>query len=418
LVKVLVLGAGVVGTAAAYYLAKAGHAVRVIERQPGAGLETSFANAGHLCATTSQPWADPSVPRMVLKEWGRADAPFVMRLRADPAMWGWALRFLRHCNAADQRRITADLSRLSKYSHDALVALREAESLDYDQSRRGLLYLYRDRAGFDAAARAADALDADVRPQVMDMAACVDVEPALDASQVLYAGGLYHGDDETGDAHLFTRRLAEITETLGADFRYGVTARALRRDGDTVTGVATDHGDFDAEATVLSLGSYSPALLRPLGPRLPIYPVKGYSVTIPVAGRNGAPAMGIADRSRKIGMSRLGDRFRIAGTAELTGHDTTLNESRARAILRTAKSIFPDAGDWDDATLWTGLRPMTPDCAPVVGATPYRGLYLDTGHGSLGWTLACGSGRAIADIVSGKPAEIDLDGLTPARFLG
>jgi D-amino-acid dehydrogenase len=415
--RVLVLGAGVIGVTSAYRLAVAGHEVVVVDRQDGAARETSFANSGQIAAYNAQPWAAPGVPRMVIEEFGRADAPFLFRLRFDPAMWRWATRFLRLCTPEAFQRTLADMNRLSSYSLEALTALREAEAIEYDRRAEGTLNLYRTPASFEkAAAMAGREEDARFRPQALDMDACVGVEPALQQSRHLFAGALHMVGDETGDAHEFAVQLAEHAAMRGVDFRYDTRVTSLAWAGDRVQGANTDHGAITADATVVSLGSYSPLILRPLGIRVPIYPVKGYSVTVPTAGHNGAPTHGIYDRGRKLSMSRLGARLRSGGTAEFAGYSTHLDARRAQAILDMTMAVFPSAGDATQAELWTGLRPMTPDCAPVLGRTPYRGLYLNTGHGSLGWTLSCGSARIIADIVSGRPPEIDLTGLTLDRF--
>ena len=415
--KILVLGAGVVGVTTAYHLAKAGHEVVVVERQDGAALETSFANAGQVAAYNAQPWAAPGVPWMVIREFGRIDAPFLFHLRFDPALWAWAIRFLRLCTPEAFQRTLRHMNRLSIYSFEALKAVREVEAIDYDQRAEGTLNMYRTRVGFETAATlAASEEDPRFRPEVLDIDACVRLEPALEPGRHLFAGALHVAGDETGDAHKFSIVLAERAQRDGVAFRYGVAVRGLVREGDEVRGAVTDYGTIDADATVVCLGSYAPLLLRRLGIRPPIYPVKGYSVTVPTAGYNGAPTRGIYDRGRKLAMSRLGDSLRSGGTAEFAGYDTRLDSRRADAILRMTMEVFPSAGDPAKALKWAGLRPMTPDCAPIIGRTPYRGLYINAGHGSLGWTLSCGSARVIADMLSGKPPEIDLTGLTIDRF--
>ncbi len=415
--RVVVLGAGVVGVTAAYYLAKAGHDVTVVEREAGAGLGTSFANAGHIATVTAHSWARPDVPGMLVKTFGREDAPYAVRLRADPAMWLWAVRFLRNCTATRFAEVAANLLRLSRLSQQLLAELRDQESLDYDQMTRGMLHLYRDAASLARADQSAQAHpDPAARPESVDMVRCLALEPALATSRESFVGAHYYPQNETGDAHKFAAGLAERAAADGVRFRYETNVQALTRDGDRVTAVATDHDAIATDAVVLSLGTGSAPLLRRNGVRLPIYPVKGYSVTIPTDGYNGAPTLGIQDGARKIGMSRHGNRLRAAGTAELAGFDTRMRERRAKTILRHAMAIFPQAGDPDKASLWTGLRPMTPDNAPILGRSPIRNLYLNTGHGSLGWTLACGSGRLIADMVSGRDPGFDLTGLTFARY--
>lgn len=415
--RTLVLGAGVVGVAAAYYLARAGHQVTVVERQAGPGLETSFANGGQIAANHSEPWANPGTPAKVLKWLGRADAPILFRLRADPRLWRWVLGFLGNCTARRARINTERMTRVALYSRAALAELRAATNIQYDQRTRGILHIYRDPREYEHALAQAEM----VRPlgcvrQALDAAGCVGVEPALARVRDTLVGGLYCPDDESGDAYTFTARLADICAGEGVEFRYGTTVERLRAEGDRVTGADTDSGTLTADATVLALGSYSPFLTGPLGITLPVYPAKGYSVTIPVERPEGAPEVGLLDDERKLVYSRLGQRLRVAGTAEFAGYDTAVTESRARFILDSALELFPDCGDAAKAEFWAGLRPMTPDNVPVIGRTRYANLILDTGHGTLGWTMACGSGRIVADLVSGRTPEIDLDGLGVERF--
>ncbi|MGD9536478.1 MAG: D-amino acid dehydrogenase [Alphaproteobacteria bacterium] len=415
--KVLVLGAGVVGATAAYYLNRAGHEVTVIDRQGAAGMETSFANGGHVAAFTSHPWASPSVPRMLIKWFGREDAPYLMRLRPDLRQWFWGIRFLRNCTTARHNRTARHMLRLSTYSYEALKAVREAEGIAYDQRAKGVLHLFRTQRALDEAAHAEALIDDPrARGEVMDVARAVALEPALEQSRQLYAGAVYSAATETGDAHKFTQAIAAAAAKHGADFRYGVTVRVLVREGSRITAVETDKGRFSADAVVLSLGAEGALLLRKVGVDVPIYPVKGYSVTLPTAGYNGTPSLGIHDEERRIVTSTYDGRFRAAGTAELVGYDRTITRSRADTVLSAIMEMFPNGGDAARAERWTGLRPMTPDCAPLLGRTKLDNLYLDTGHGSLGWTLACGSGRVIADLVSGKRPEIDLTGFEVDRF--
>lgn len=416
-VKVLVLGAGVVGTAAAYYLNQAGHEVTVVERRDGAGLETSFANGGIVSAFTARPWATPEVPRMLIKWFGRQDAPYLFRLRPDWAQWRWALKFLRQCTRERFERSQQISLRLSTYSFECLKEVREREQIDYDQCLDGVLHLFAGQEELDAAA-AAELAHADSRfhPEIIDMRRTVEIEPALAASAGRYAGALFFPQDESGDAHKFTRALAAAAERQGVQFRYGVALRRLQEDGGRIVAVDTDQGRLEADAFVMSLGSYSPLFLRKIGIRVPIYPLKGYSVTIPTAGHHAAPRLAIHEGSRRIVMSRIGERLRAAGTAELTGYDAGISAARTQAILDVTMALFPECGDAAKAERWAGFRPMTPDCLPILGRTRYDNLYMDTGHGSTGWTYACGSGRVIADLISGKPPEIDLSGLTADRF--
>ncbi len=415
--RVLVLGAGVVGTAAAYYLSDAGHEVTVVERGAGAGLETSFANGGIVGAFTARPWAHPEVPRMLVKWFGREDAPYIFRLRPDLAQWSWAIRFLRQCTRARFAETQEISLRLAQYSFACLKEVRARRSIDYDQRAEGVLHLFTTREALDTAAHHETSHpDKRFHAEVLDIGETVAREPALEQSRERYAGALYFPNDESGDAHKFTVALAKLAEAQGVRFRFGERVIRLHREGDRVTGVETSGGLLEADAVVMSLGSYSPLFLRSLGIRVPIYPLKGYSVTIPTAGYNGAPTHGIHEGARRLVMSRLGDRLRCAGTAELDGYNSTIRPKRSQATLDAAMELFPNCGDASQAERWIGFRPMTPDCVPILGRTRLRNLYMDTGHGSTGWTYACGSGRIVADIVSGREPEIDLAGLTVDRF--
>ncbi len=417
MVKVLVCGAGVVGTAAAYYLGRAGHEVTVIERKSGAGQETSFANGGIVSAFTARPWATPEVPRMLLKWLGRRDGPYLFRLRADWAQWSWALKFLRQCTEERFDYSQKISLRLSTYSYDCLQEVREREQIQYDQRADGVLHLFRTQQQLDDAA-VAEMADPDPRfhPDVIDMRRTVEVEPALASSAERYAGALFFPQDESGDAHKFTTALADASARQGVDFRYGVVLRRLQSEDGRIVAADTDQGCFAADAYVMSIGAFSPLILKKIGIRLPIYPLKGYSVTVPTAGHHGVPEVAIHEGSRRIVMSRLGERLRAAGTAELTGYDDSVSHTRTQAILDVTMTLFPECGDAAKAERWAGFRPMTPDCLPILGRTQYANLYMDTGHGSTGWTYACGSGRVIADMISSKEPEIDLAGLTADRF--
>ena len=415
--KVLVLGAGVVGVTAAYYLTRAGHDVTVLERREGPGLEASYANGGQLLGATIHPWLAPDIPGLVLRNIARADAPYRVRFSPDPTRWLWGACFLRNCTAARVARITVDLRRLAVYSMAALENLRATEPFDFDYSRRGVLRLYRSEEKFTRAAAAAlSGEDAARRPDQLDMPACATLEPALETARRHFAGGLHYHQEQTGDAYKFTAALAAAAARLGVSFRFGCTVERLLHSGGEASGVQTSQGEENAEAVLLALGCHSARLLRPLGLRVPIYPVKGYAQTLP-ANSTGAPKLALQDVERKQGITPFGGRLRIAGTAELDGFNKRADPRRAAAMLDTLMKLFPDCGDPGSAELWTGLRPMTPDCAPILGATPFDKLYLDTGHGSLGWTFACGSGQVIADIISGRPPAVDLRGLTIGRFL-
>jgi D-amino-acid dehydrogenase len=407
-VKVVVLGAGVVGVAAAWFLREAGHDVLVLERQPAAGLETSFANGGQISVSHAEPWANPGAIKKIIKWLGRDDAPLLFRLRADPQQWLWGMKFLLECLPGRYRHNIAQLVRLGLYSRTTLQALRRQTGLQYDQLERGILHLYTERRDFEAAARTAQlmrALGVDREPKTADE--CVAIEPALRSARHRFAGGTYAASDESGDTHLFTKELAALCTQRGVRFEYDSLIEKIIADGDRIAGVQVAGKLVRGDAYVVALGSYSPLLLRPIGISLPIYPAKGYSVTLPVKDPAAAWNVSLSDESHKLVFSRLGDRLRIAGTAELTGYDASINEVRCRAILNRTLELFPQAGDATRAEFWAGLRPATPSNIPCIGRTRYANLFLNTGHGTLGWTHACGSGRALAEIVSGRRPEVD-----------
>jgi D-amino-acid dehydrogenase len=412
-VKILVLGAGVVGVSAAWYLADAGHEVSVLERRAEPGLETSFANGGQISASHAEPWAKPAVIPQMLRWLGREDAPLLFRPRADWAQWAWGLRFLRECMPGRFEQHSRALAGLAAYSRDSLRALRSRTGIRYDELSRGILHFTTSERDFEALARHTAAMRSlGIEREVKTAAECVALEPALAYSEDRVIGGAYAPHDESGDAYRFTRELAALAARKGVAFRYGVSVEALEPAGDFIAAVRAHDGErFDADAYVVSLGSYSPLLLRPLGIRIPVYPLKGYSVTLPLgpAELPAAPSVSLTDEAFKLVISRLGDRLRVAGTAELAGYDTSVNEVRCAAILRRVRQLFPQLGAVHVVENWAGLRPATPDNVPLVGRTALRNLFLNTGHGTLGWTLACGSGRALADIISGRAPEVRFD---------
>ncbi len=413
----MVLGAGVVGVATAWSLLRAGHEVSVVERQPGPALETSFANGGQISANHATPWATPQTPMKVLKWMGREESPLLFRLRLDPALWSWGLRFLKNCTADATRANTEAALRIALYSRDRLKALCRETDIDYQRLERGILHIYRNQAEYDAAVPQAGLMtELGCNREVMTVAQCLELEPALSQCADTLVGGIFSPDDESGDAYAFTKALADKCAEAGAEFHYETPIDALAAGGDKVLGVDTPTGRMTADAYVVCLGSYGPRLLRPIGIDIPVYPVKGYSVTIPVTERASAPVVSLIDDEYKMVYSRLGDRLRVAGTAELTGWDSAMNERRARAILNRAMTLFPECGNPGAAEFWAGLRPMAPDSRPVIGPTPVSNLYLNTGHGALGWTMACGSGQAIADLIDGSEPGIDLSGLGLERF--
>ncbi len=411
--SVVVLGAGVVGVTSAYFLARSGCQVTLIERNAEAGLETSFANGGLITPSMSDPWASPAIPRMILKSLGREDSPFLVRPGALPGLFTWGVRFLRQCTPNAWLRNTNTIFRLCQYSRAKLNELVGETGIEYDANLRGTLHLFRDEMSIASTRRVAETLGRiGLAYEILDVDACIELEPALAMQRDSISGGIHYPEDEAGDAHIFTQRLAEHCAAIGVAFRYGEAARTLDVRDNRFAAVVTDESRVEADACVVALGNGSASLLRPYGINLPIYPVKGYSVTFPVGSWNGAPMVPFADDARKIGIVRIGNRVRVAGTAEFTGHDETLNANRVDNLQRYFFESFPDYPDRSAGKAWTGLRPMTPDGIPYLGETPVRGLYLNAGHGHLGWTMSCGSAQAVANLVSGRQGDLDLSRMT------
>jgi D-amino-acid dehydrogenase len=415
--KILVLGGGVIGVTSAYYLNRAGHEVTLIERQSAVARETSYANGGQVSWGSGNPWAAPGIPAKAVAWLLRRHAPLVFRPRLDPHQWQWLLHLLRECTPERYRRNKERQLRVARYSHACLAELRAQHGIAYEQRIGGALVLYRHDRDLDVARRELPLLEALAIPtRQLDRAACVAQEPALAPVAHRLAGGLLYPDDELGDCRQFTEQLAALAEQQGVTFLVNTRVQRLEHEGDRIARAVTDRGALSADAWVLACGSYSPLLLRPLGIGLPVYPVKGYSITLPITDDAAAPRGTLTDEGCKTVITRLGDRLRAAGTAELTGYDLRLRPARIDTLKQVVRELFPRAGDLSRAEPWAGLRPMTPDNPPVLGATSLRNLFLNTGHGTLGWTMACGSGRILADVVSGRTPEIDLDGLTLARF--
>ncbi len=414
--RVVVLGAGVIGVTSAWYLAKAGHEVTVIDRQTGPALETSFANAGEVSFGYCSPWAAPGIPKKAIKWLLMEHAPLILRPKVDGAMVSWLVRMLRNCTSDRYALNKSRMLRLADYSRLSLAALREDTGIAYDERMKGTLQLFRTEAQLEASAKDVKALNADGIPcQVLDPAGCIAQEPALARARDKIVGGLLTPLDETGDCFKFTNALSALAAEKGVIFRWGETILRVETEGGRATGVATDKGTIKADAVVMALGSHSPLLLRPHGIRLPVYPVKGYSLTIPIADASLAPESTVMDESYKIAITRLGDRIRVGGMAEISGYNNRLEPARRRTLEHSVSDLFP-GGDLSQATFWSGLRPMTPDGTPVIGATPVKGLFLNTGHGTLGWTMSTGSARVIADMVSGHMPEIDASDLGYSRY--
>ncbi len=405
--KVLVLGAGVVGTTSAWYLARASHEVVVVDRQPVAGNETSFANGGQISVSHAEPWANPHVLPQVIKWLGHEDAPLLWRWRADPAQFMWGLRFLNECRPAHTRRNIAAIVALALYSRGCLQTLRHELGVEYDHLERGILHLYTDPRAFAGAIEAARTMrEFGLGRETVSAERCVEIEPALAGARHRLAGGTYTPTDESGDAYKFTEALAERAAALGVEFRFNSTVDRISISGGRIAGVIVSgpagNQLLNADAYVVALGSYTPLLLRPLGVRLPVIPAKGYSATVPLSDAAVAPTVSLTDDEHRLVFSRLGNRLRIAGTAEFNGYNLDLNLVRCNALLRRARQLFPALEAGGEPQFWCGLRPSTPSNVPCIGRTRYPGLWLNTGHGTLGWTMACGSAAALADLMSGR----------------
>lgn len=414
--RIVVLGGGVIGTTTAYYLALRGFPVTVLERRDEVGLETSFANGGLLTPSMADPWAAPGMPLKILKWLGREDSPFLLRLGALPGLVNWGREFLRNCNEASWRRNTEAISRLGEYSQFSMRRLVDQTAISFNRRRVGTLRLFRDQASMDSAKRGAAAVGAlGIRYKLLSADDCAELEPALAPELAKISGGIHFPDDESGDAFKFTQEVARLCRGLPVEFRFGVTIEGFESEGDRITGLHTNEGTLVGAGYVAALGHGTAGLLKPLGIDLPIYPVKGYSVTLSTRGWNGAPKVPLLDDGRKIGIVPMGDRLRVAGTAEFTGPDARLNPRRGRNLMNSLSELFPGFPGRTEAKHWAGLRPMTPDGVPFVGATPYQNLYLNCGQGHLGWTLSCGSAALLADLMAGRRPEIDAAPLSLER---
>ena len=412
--RVLVLGAGILGVHTAYFLRQRGYDVTVVDRQPGPALETSFANGSQISVSQSDPWASPHAPFKILKWLGKEDAPLLFRLRMDVNQWRWGLRFLYECLPSRAEHNTLQAMRLSEYSRRTLQMLRKETSIQYDHAEAGIMMIHSNKRSFDDAAEAAQLLIRNgERRDVLSVAEAVKIEPALAHTASTLAGAIYAPNDESGDAYKFTVALAERAAAMGVEFLYGTTIKKLQREAGEVSGVVVSDEKGQrtekADAYVVALGSYSTALLSGVGVDALIYPAKGYSATLPIVNQPGAPKGSITDDEMKIVFTTIGDRLRIAGTAELNGFDTTLNPVRCAALTRRAKHHFPDLCDWEAVKYWTGLRPATPSNLPIIGQSKLKNLYLNTGHGTLGWTEGPGSARALVEIIAGEKPEVDYE---------
>lgn len=416
--QVVVIGSGVIGTTTAYYLAKQGHQVTVLERQPHAGMETSFANAGQISPGYSAPWAGPGIPLKAIKWMLSEHSPLAIRAsKMDWEMLRFMIMMLRNCTVARYDINKSRMLRIAEYSRQMIDELRQDTNIQYDHRTQGTLQVFRTDKQLAGSKQDTDILDAcNIPYERLDVEGCIAAEPGLHYVRDKIKGGLRLPLDETGDCYMFTQNLATIAEGLGVKFQYGVAVQAIQTANGQITGVQTNQGLITADSYVMALGSFSPKLLRPIGIDIPVYPVKGYSITVPIVNPEAAPVSTVMDETYKVAITRLGDRVRVAGTAELTGFDLRLRNERRETVRFVISDMFPKAADMSEDNFWTGLRPMTPDGTPVIGATPYKNFFINTGHGTLGWTMACGSGKLVADLVSVVKPSIDMTDLGMERY--
>ena len=415
--RVLVMGAGIIGMTSAWYLAQDGHEVSVIDRQPGPGLETSYANAGEISPSYAAPWANPSVITKAIGWMLARHGPLRIYPKLDPAQWRWLWQMTSNCGSKAYLRNLQRMQRLAVYSRDCFVAMRAQTGWRYDDRQQGTLLFFRDPHGLASVNADLDVLRSfGVRVDILDADACVRAEPGLAPVREKIAGALHMPDDETGDCLMFCNLLHERLRAMGVQFRFGNEVHTLERNGNRLTGVRSGAGMLSADAYVLALGSHSPLLARPLGIELPVYPVKGYSLTVPVKDEARAPRSSIVDEDYKVALTRLGSRIRVAGTAEIGGYDMRMRQGRLDTIVHVLADLFPGGFERSEMSFWTGMRPMTPDGTPIVGRSPLANLYLNTGHGTFGWTMSLGSGRVLADLVAGRTPAIDMAGLELSRY--
>jgi len=415
--KILILGSGVIGTTSAYYLARSGHEVTVVDRQPGPGLETSFGNAGELSYGYASPWAGPGIPIKAIKWLLMVDGPLVIRPMLDPRMWMWGLQLLANCTERAYALNKSRMVRVAEYSRDKMIELRAETGISYEGREQGTLQLFREQKQLDHIHGDVEVLKQYGVPyEVLDPKACIAAEPGLATAAVPFVGALRLPNDDTGDCKLFTEAMSKFATDAGVTFQFGTDIRGIRTEGDRVTGVVTGKGTLTADTYIGALGSFTPAMVSPIGIRLPVYPIKGYSLTVPIVDETVAPVSTVMDETYKVATTRFDHRIRVGGTAEIAGWDRTLRVHRRGPLERSLRDLFPRAGDVGKATFWCGLRPMTPDGTPVIGRTRYGNFYLNTGHGTLGWTMAAASGQLIADLVGGRTPDIDTADLDLSRY--
>jgi len=415
--RVVVLGAGIIGVTTAYYLARLGAEVEVLDRQRGPGLETSFANAGELSYGMTSPWAAPGIPWKAVKWMFMKHRPLFIRPSLSPTMWRWCAQMLANCNAEAYATNKGRMVRVSNYSRDALTELMNELPIEFEQRELGTLQLFRKQKQLDASKADQQILAQYDSPfEVLDRDGCIAAEPGLVHVADKFVGGLRLLADRTGDCRMFTQALADKAAQMGVKFHYNVNIRGVAMDNQRIVGVDTSNGRVTGDRYVCSMGPYAPILLKTIGVHIPVYPIKGYSITVPITDPDAAPRSTIMDETYKVAITRLGNRIRVAGQAVIAGYNHKLGHGATESVRHVVTDLFPRGGDVSKAEGWTGLRPMTPDGTPVIGPTRYDNLFLNTGHGTLGWTMACGSARIVADIVMGLEPGIDIEGLTIARY--
>ena len=416
--KVIVLGSGVVGLTSAWYLAQAGHQVTVIDRQAQSAEETSFANAGQISYGYSSPWAAPGVPLKAIKWLTQKHSPLIIKPGTSPELYLWTMALLKNCSEKNYQVNKSRMLRVSNYSRQCLLDLRKNHDIIYEGRQQGTLQVFRKQSQVEAVEKDMQLLSAsNTRFKLLNVEECVEKEPGLALVKNKIVAGLYLPDDETGDCYQFCQQLTDLAKKAGVEFKFNVQVNALLTEHEKITAVDSSIGSLTADAYVVALGCYSAQLLKTVGVSLPVYPVKGYSLTLPMENAQYSPISTVMDETYKVALTRFDDRIRVAGTAELAGFNLDLSEKRKATISMVVQDLFPQAGDISKAEFWTGLRPMTPDGTPIIGKTNITNLYTNTGHGTLGWTMACGSGKLLADVVSGRETDIDASGLDSFRYL-
>lgn len=414
--KAVVLGSGVVGLMSAWYLQKAGYQVTVVDRQSRSGEETSFANAGQISYGYSSPWAAPGIPQKAIRWLLEEHAPLKIKPSLDPQLFKWATQMLSNCQLSRYQINKARMLSIANHSRECLSALRQEHHIEYQGRQQGTLQVFRNQKQLKAIEKDIALLEqSGTRFQRMSVEQCIKQEPGLAAVSDKLTGGLYLPDDETGDCYLFCQQMTELAKAHGVAFSFNTQIQALKTEGNQVIAVATDQGDLQADVYVVAMGSYSTSLLATVGIDIPVYPVKGYSLTVPISDAQQAPVSTVMDETYKVALTRFDDRIRVAGTAELAGFDPAIPEKRKATIAMVVKDLFPHCGDFAKAEFWTGFRPMTPDGTPLIGRTPIGNLYTNTGHGTLGWTMACGSGHLLAQVISGEQQK-PISGLDYFRY--